>query len=315
MDSRSVQSRTASFRFVGRCSGRGHRMARRHALIVVALAALTVIAALALHHLHRSKLLKQNHVAEKLSRLQVPRPELERPCGDLDSKRVFLVIGQSNAANHGETPGRSEHGLVWSGGKCYALVDPPPGGTGRGGSIWTRFADIWFERTGESTVFVVLAVDATTVGEWATHPKLVARFESLLTSLSDHSVELDAVLWQQGEADARLGTDQLHYTLSVKRVVEKILEMTAEPPIIKALSTRCRSSPNDIVRGAVMDMRYNDIEIHLGPDTDTIDAEERYDECHFTARGLSIAADMWLSSAHSLIQSLDGYGHAYSSLR
>lgn len=280
-------------------------MARRYARIVVALAGLTVIAAPALHHFHRSKLQKQDHVAEKLSRIQVPRAELERPCGDLDSKRVFLVIGQSNAANHGETPGSSEHGLVWFGGKCYSLVDPLPGGTGRGGSIWTRFADRWFDRTGENTVFVVLGVDATTVGEWATHPKLVARFESLLTSLSDHSVELDAVLWQQGEADARLGTDQLHYTLSVKRVVEKLLEMTAAPPIIKALSTRCRSNPNDVVRASIMALSQERLEIHLGPDTDTIKPDARHDDCHFSERGLNIAADLWASRVLYLTRGLD----------
>lgn len=281
-------------------------MARRYARIVVALAALTVIAAPALHHFHRSKLQKQDHVAEKLSRIQVPRAELERPCGDLDSKRVFLVIGQSNAANHGETPGSSEHGLVWFGGKCYALVDPLPGGTGRGGSIWTRFADQWFERTGESTVFIVLAVDATTVGEWASHPKLVARFESLLASIRDHSIELDAVLWQQGEADARLGTDQLHYTLSVKRVVEKLLEMTAAPPIIKALSTRCRSRPNDVVRAAVMRLSQKILEFHFGPDTDTIEPDARHDGCHFSVRGLDLAADMWVSRVSHLMAGLDG---------
>jgi hypothetical protein len=280
-------------------------MARRHALIVTALAALTVIAVLVLHHFHRSKLQKQDPIAEKLSRIQVPRPELERPCGDLDSKRVFLVIGQSNAANHGETPGSSEHGLVWFGGKCYSLVDPLPGGTGRGGSIWTRFADIWFARTGESTLFVVLAVDATTVGEWASHPKLAARLENLLISLRDHTVELDAVLWQQGEADARLGTDQLGYTLSAKKLVEKLRQITPAQPIIKALSTRCRSNPNDVVRASIMALSQERLEIHLGPDTDTIKPDARHDDCHFSERGLNIAADLWASRVLYLTRGLD----------
>lgn len=285
----------------------------RRVLIVTALAALTVMAVLSLQHLYRSKLPKPDHVAEKLSRIQVPRPELERPCGDLDSKRVFLVIGQSNAANHGETPGSSEHGLVWAGGKCYALVDPLPGGTGRGGSIWTRFADLWFDRTGESTVFVVLAVDATTVGEWASHPKLVARFGNLLTSLRDHTVELDAVLWQQGEADAKLSTDQLDYIFSAKKVVEKIREITAAQPIIKALSTRCRSSPSDVVRAAVMGLSQESLGIYLGPDTDTIKTDARHDGCHFSEHGLNAAAVLWISRVLYLTGGLDSRDGAFIS--
>lgn len=63
----------------------------RRALIATALAALAVMADLSLHHLYRSKLPKQDDVAEKLSRIQVPRPELERPCGDLDTFRDVVL--------------------------------------------------------------------------------------------------------------------------------------------------------------------------------------------------------------------------------
>lgn len=268
----------------------------RRVLIVTALAALTVMAVLSLQHLYRSKLPKPDHVAEKLSRIQVPRPELERPCGDLDSKRVFLVIGQSNAANHGETPGSSEHGLVWAGGKCYALVDPLPGGTGRGGSIWTRFADLWFDRTGESTVFVVLAVDATTVGEWVSHPKLVARFGNLLTSLRDHTVELDAVLWQQGEADAQRKTSRQDYISSSGGITKRLRPHDSERPLFVAKSTRCRSSKYEPVRLAVKELIENWKGVYAGPDADLIDLAYRFDGCHFSDIGLRHSAILWIDS-------------------
>src|SRR4051812_7416200 len=64
------------------------------------------------------------------------RPPLrERPLTVLPpSTFVFLVLGQSNAANHGETRHRADGNVFAFDGKLYEAEDPLPGATGDGGS-------------------------------------------------------------------------------------------------------------------------------------------------------------------------------------
>ena len=71
------------------------------------------------------------------------RPEV--PVDSLRGKRVLvaLTFGQSNSANHGETPHTSGPGVLnFYLSKLYAARDPLLGATGGRGSVWTRFGDL-----------------------------------------------------------------------------------------------------------------------------------------------------------------------------
>lgn len=239
---------------------------------------------------------RPDHVERKLELVQRANVAFRRDCGDLSSMRVFLVLGQSNAANHGDAPAASSHGLVWSENACFALTDPLPGGTGAGGSIWPRFADAWFARTGERSLFVVLAIDATTVGEWATNPHLVRRQEALLSLLHEHGLRPDAVLWQQGEADARRSTAAADYAESLGVVIARLRAGGVSGPVFLAHSTRCRSEAAEPIRAAVDSLIDGPRAILAGPDTDRLGLALRHDACHFGAEGLAQAAAAWVEA-------------------
>lgn len=237
---------------------------------------------------------KPDHVAEKLKQIQRADPELRRDCGERSSMRAFLVLGQSNAANHGSPPGSSERGLLWSEGACHALTDPVAGGTGTGGSIWPRFADAWFARTGERSLFIVLAIDATSVNEWATNPGLLHRLDDLLQQLRRYELHPDAVLWQQGEADARRSTAAPDYAQGLEAVIARLRAGGVSSPVFLARSTRCRSERSDPVRQAVNSLIDARRAILAGPDTDEIGLAARHDGCHFGTQGLAQAATAWV---------------------
>jgi hypothetical protein len=65
-------------------------------------------------------------------------------------------------------------------------------------------------------------------------------------------------------------------------------------PIVVALSTVCRSEPNETIRGAIESKVANTPRFIMGPDTDyDIHAGLRSDKCHFSAEGLDRAAQLW----------------------
>jgi hypothetical protein len=56
---------------------------------------------------------------------------------------IFLILGQSNAANHGNTPytaRREVYSLDFLRMHCFHASEPLPGASGTGGSIWSRLA-------------------------------------------------------------------------------------------------------------------------------------------------------------------------------
>ncbi|MFO0929634.1 MAG: sialate O-acetylesterase [Gemmataceae bacterium] len=140
---------------------------------------------------------------------------------------VFVVAGQSNAANHGAERQVPKTGRVaaFDGSRWQLAADPQPGASGTGGSFLPPFGDAIAERFGVPVGLVACGVGATSVREWlpagATFPnppdtgrpvrrradgtweskgELYATFRDRLKQLGPHGFR--AVLWHQGESDA-----------------------------------------------------------------------------------------------------------------
>ena len=95
----------------------------------------------------------------KLGQIARVGAEQRVSCASIAAQRplVVLVIGQSNAANHGVlAQGAAQPVVLVAEGQCILAVDPLPGGTGRGASIWQRLPQ-YFSRL-EPDKPLVLAV-------------------------------------------------------------------------------------------------------------------------------------------------------------
>lgn len=208
---------------------------------------------------------------------------------------VLLVLGQSNAANHGAAEARSAAPLhVVSGGRCYRRADPLPGATGQGASLWPRVAAALDGRLrGRPLVFSIVAVDSTTIADWNTSGPLRSLLEQQLQGLSRAGFKADLVLWQQGEADARAGTSSDAYRAGLSELHGQLRAFGVTAPMVLALSTYCPRSDGGAVRQALRDYAHSAADVLPGPDTDVLQGAMRSGGCHFSAAGLDAAARLW----------------------
>ena len=235
----------------------------------------------------------------------VPAPAgLLQPCNRMAPAhaRVVLVLGQSNAANHG-SPWPADVALpsvtLATPEGCLMASDPLPGGTGQGGSIWSRLPAAL--RAGPSAsalpplLLSVLAVDATTMADWTTpHSPLHQRLLQHLQGLAGQGRSPSLVLWHQGESDARLGTSAATYAQGLHRLADLVQTPAGGVRLLVARSTVCRQAPSETLHRAVADAVRDDPRLRLGPQFDQVLTEDqRADGCHLNLNGLDRAAQLW----------------------
>lgn len=251
---------------------------------------------------HRQEVYRQAEILSRLQRIVRIGNEPEISCREIVTGRplVLLALGQSNAANHGAgaKSGAQAVTLVVEG-KCVIATDPLPGATGRGGSIWQRLPNALREQAqGKPVVLSILAVEASSIAEWTSRDSaLRQRLVEQLAMLRKLGLPPDFVLWQQGEADARLGTSGRDYSRQLDALAAIISEAGVAAPIILARSTICRSHPAEEIRHAIESKTAAAQRFLLGPDTDLLSGEKfRHDGCHLNIDGLTSAARMWAAS-------------------
>ncbi len=210
---------------------------------------------------------------------------------------LLLALGQSNAGNHGETRADSAFGVLWAEGNCYRIVDPLPGGTGSGGSIWSRLASILgTQKLRNELIVSVLAVDATQAVNWVQPGPISTELTRTADALRSQRLTVSAVLWQQGEADARAATSKEDYSAALTILIDRLRAVGISGPVLLARSTRCRAPSSAVVRDATARVVETEPNVYLGPDTDALGDEFRFDGCHFNDAGLQRAALMWLDA-------------------
>ncbi len=249
---------------------------------------------------------------------------------------VFIVAGQSNAANHGAEKTQTKSGRVAAfDGKQWQLAnDPMPNATGNGGSFMPSFGDALAEKLRLPIGVVPVAVGATSVREWLPKgtpiaglpprtsnvetigpDKWVSRgtlFDKLVKPLRQfrpHGV--CAVLWHQGESDAH--QSDAERTLSGKlyrEYLEKVIRDSRReagwdvPWVVAQVSYH---SPDDVksddIRQAQKSL-WDDKLAFAGPDTDTLTGDNRDRDgkgIHMSAVGLQAHGRMWAEKVAAMI--------------
>ncbi len=211
---------------------------------------------------------------------------------------VALVFGQSNATNAGEVRYTSQEN-VYSlyRGKLYRARDPLLGATDRGGSVWTRLGDKLIERgLYKAVVFVPVGVGATDIARWTPGGDLHSRILGAVADVKASGLVFTHLLWHQGESDAAR-TSTVAYKARFRKMLASIREHGVSAPIFVSVATRCyRQPPDKTVRRAQRELVDAARNIYAGPDTDMLGPRYRFDGCHFSAEGLTRAADLWLQA-------------------
>lgn len=251
---------------------------------------------------------------------RVPWRELfcDRDCG------VFLVLGQSNAANHGErsySPKHAVYSFDFLRFRCVRADDPLGGASGNGGSIWSRLGDLLVERgVYRSVLFVPLAFGGNFVTDLipggGRHGRTTLALSRLMKALDRLPLPFSAVLWQQGEAEANHTTmSAVAYQAHLHDIIADLRGRGVFAPIFVAAATYCEAGPHPFhnaaqIRGAQLSAIARSAGLFPGPDIDTISGDGRYDRCHLSGVGLQRCAELWFDvlapRRKLLIKSTDG---------
>jgi len=223
---------------------------------------------------------------------------------------VFLVMGQSNAANHGSgsyAARENVYSFDFLRLQAYRAEDPLPGASGSGGCVWTRLGDrLIAEGLYRQVLFVPVAFGGTFAADWVPGGAMNVRtrlaLSRLRNALGSHLLNFSAVLWQQGEAEANhTQMPATEYQSLVHEIAADLRENGVFAPVFVALSTLCEGGehPNKnhaAIRAAQADLANAMNGFLRGPDTDTIGSNDRFDGCHLSEAGLQRCADLWFQT-------------------
>ena len=211
-----------------------------------------------------------------------------------DKLATILVIGQSNAANHGVKMFVTKHPdkvFNYFNGKCYVAASPLLGATGEQGEFITPLADQLIEDgVYESVMIISSAIGGTPIAYWQKGWPLNLMLQFVLNELTA-KYKITEVIWHQGESDFYIKTSTQDYTTSFNSLISSIRAADSNfPPIYYAIATKCGEFgwyPENPVAIAQRNLANDSSHVYLGVDTDSLllPADRNIDQCHFSESG------------------------------
>jgi len=216
---------------------------------------------------------------------------------------VILTFGQSNAANSGNehyAPRGAVHVFSTFDMKFYRAIDPLPGASDKGGSVWGRLGDRLIDAGfARSVLFVPIAFGASYVEDWAPGGQCYPRLMLALHRLKRAGITVDLLCWHQGEANANhtsMTADE--YRDCFRAMLRGVREAGVKAPVYVALATLCENDFHPFQNSAEIRLGQKKLvslwdRVMPGPDTDQIGMAHRWDGCHLSASGQELAAQAW----------------------
>jgi hypothetical protein len=206
-------------------------------------------------------------------------------------------MGQSNAANSGDTLYRAKHDVInfnWIDGKCYHAEDPLLGTDGDGGTIWTRLGDELIDNGAyKQVVLVDIAVSGTPIRAWAGADGPTRHGVEAAAALRAFGRRFTHVLWHQGESDWQTPRDiyiRLFHTMA-----EYLRDNGVDAPIFVAQTTLCKGRRAPEIQQAQIQLPATMDNVFAGANADEVDRlrDRQEDLCHFKETGLAQLARLW----------------------
>ena len=248
---------------------------------------------------------------------------------------VFVVAGQSNAANHGQEKQNTMTGLVaaFDGKRWQWANDPQPGASGDAGSFMPPFGDAIAGKFQVPVGIIACGIGATSVREWLPKgakfpnpPTLEGRvhqlpggeWESTGAAFEMFTARMKqlgpkgfrAVLWHQGESDAGqpdpkrtlIGKPYRQYLEQLIRASRK--EIGWDAPWFVALVSSHGGDGVPEMRAAQKSLWDDGIALE-GPDSDALRGDLR-DGVHFSGKGLREHGARWAEKVAAWLERQTG---------
>lgn len=220
---------------------------------------------------------------------------------------VLLVLGQSNAANHGGQRFSSSYGPRVSNffdGQCFVAASPLLGSSNADGELWTEVGN-QLVASGKFDYVVVapVAVSGSEISRWSGGGDLNAALLAMVRQLASSQYRVTQIFWLQGEMDYVLGTSEALYRQRFLSMVDSLRNNNVDAPVYVGVASKCLEASNGGTRYHEPDNPVTRAQrllpddargIKSGPDTDALmDELDRYDDCHFSGSGARKAAQAW----------------------
>jgi len=209
---------------------------------------------------------------------------------------VFITAGQSNSANHGESPQKpwDDRVAAYHIGAWRQACDPQPGATGEGGTPWPILGSMLAENLQMPIGFASVGVGGSSLAEWLESPGYYKQLVRAACALG----AFRAILWHQGESDAICHTSKQDYVDGVTRLIRmSASESGVDAPWVVAEASFIKEDPRfeHEIAEAQRELWKRGVALR-GPCTnDMIGSSFRYDEIHFTNMGLRVHAQRWFA--------------------
>ncbi|MBB4191798.1 hypothetical protein GGE45_001472 [Rhizobium aethiopicum] len=226
-----------------------------------------------------------------------------------DRTAVLLVLGQSNAANHGGQRYRSNYGARVVNAfdkRCFIAASPLLGSTDTRGEYWTLLGNkLIASGQNDGVVLASLAYSGSQVTRWAKGGDLNPVLIDTVKQLQDSGYRITSVLWVQGEADLVHGTTGEDYQERFLSMIDTLRQHGVEAPVYISIASKCLEPTNGgfkehipdnpIVR-AQLALSKSGHGIREGVNSDALlDGDDRYDDCHFGGTGEEKVSEAWLN--------------------
>lgn len=216
---------------------------------------------------------------------------------------VFIVAGQSNFANQGQSARTvtSERSIKTDLTGAWAVgSDPQPSASGTDGSPWPAFMDALTALTGYPVAVYDVAQGSTDVGDW--QPGQANYNNKLRVAVQDFVEDgFRAVLWGQGESDSvQVETQAYYYDALVTIIDATRTDANWDVPwgICTTMTfndTEPMQSQANIQAAQVQASGYTNCFPGANTD-DLLGATYRVDDVHFTNLGLTTCGQRWASA-------------------
>ena len=220
---------------------------------------------------------------------------------------VLLVLGQSNAANHGGQRYRSEHGahiVNFFDGQCFVAASPLLGSTDARGGYWTQLGNLLVTSGKfDDVVIVPLAFSGSEVMRWAQGGDINRLLVKTAKQLELTPYQVTDVLWVQGEIDYVKGTSEGVYRKRFLSMVDTLRAEKIEAPVYVSITSKCLEpsnggfkvdAPDNPVVRAQLALSTSGNGIRRGINIDALLNEvDRYDDCHMGGSGEQKVAQAW----------------------
>jgi hypothetical protein len=214
---------------------------------------------------------------------------------------VIIAGGQSTITNCGtgsytktNTP---VHMLnIYSGG-MYSAINAMIGVDGSGENFLIRLADKMINAAKyERIILVPFGLGSTPIVNWAVGAsgfcnERISVACQRVSKMGLLAADQVYVIWQHGESDQVLGTSQGDYTTRLASVISTVRAVLPTTPIYVSKTSYVSGNTSSAVRAAQTAAVTGTV--FAGPDTDTLNSSNRYDNIHWNATGADAVAGLW----------------------